>query len=470
MSSEHDDARDILELTWIAFLEEALSWESTVRGWRVSTTMRPDELRASVRARLDLTKANPLDHLFEEVRNVLRAGLTHVTHPRYFGLFNPSVRPAAVLADALASLYNAQLAVWAHGGGAIELERLALETLGERIGFGPGCHATFTTGGAEANASAVQCALATRFPKWTQSGVRDTPPARIYVSDQGHHSMLKAARMCGLGERSVWEVPTDSSLSMDAVALSRAIDSDLAGGVAPLMVVGTAGATGSGAVDPLPVLHELATAAGAWFHVDAAWGGAASLSRSLAHVLHGIERADSATWDAHKWLCVPSGAGMFFCRHPAAAATAFAITTGYMPGNSVEYEPYASTMQWTRRAIGLKVVLALGELGLDGYARLIDHQTNMAERLRVQLRARGWTIVNKTPLPVICFTNDLVRKGKPSAVSLANRIQARGHCWISPVLLKGESVLRACITSYQTRQEDLDLLISELEGCAVESA
>ena len=127
-----------LKQAWHEFLVEALDWERTVREWRVAPRTTPADLRVHLYSRFDLARGMPVDTLFLRLREELRAALTHVTHPRYFGLFNPSVRPAAVLGDALASLYNAQLAAWSHGAAAIELERLALETLGRGIGFDGG--------------------------------------------------------------------------------------------------------------------------------------------------------------------------------------------------------------------------------------------------------------------------------------------------------------------------------------------
>lgn len=457
-----------LKQAWDEFLVEALDWEAVVREWRVAPRATPADLRAHLYSRFDLSRGMPVDTLFLRVREELRAALTHVTHPRYFGLFNPSVRPAGVLGDALASLYNAQLAAWSHGAAAIELERLALETLGKGIGFSgsssSGIHASFTSGGNEANFSALQCALAQRFPQWELVGARGLPPVRVYVSELGHHSILKSARMSGLGDRSVLEIPCDARQRMDLTALQDAIETDRAEGIEPLMVVATAGTTGFGSVDPLQAIGDMAHGHGTWFHVDAAWGGAASLSKRLREVLTGIDQADSVTWDAHKWLSVPIGAGMFFCKHPAAAARAFAVETGYMPpaAGEVSGEPYAVTAQWTRRAIGLKVVMALGELGLEGYARLIDRQADLGDLLRKQLRAQGWEIVNDTPLPVVCFTNDALREGNPEPATVVERIQQRGKCWISSLPWRGEPVLRACITSYQTTELDLEVLLSEL--------
>jgi glutamate/tyrosine decarboxylase-like PLP-dependent enzyme len=230
--------------------------------------------------------------------------------------------------------------------------------------------------------------------------------------------------------------------------------------------VGTAGTTGGGVVDPLPVLADIAAGCGAWVHVDAAWGGAAALVPRLRAALDGIERADSVTWDAHKWLSVPMGAGMFFCRHPAAVRAAFDVSTSYMPSTTgVETtDPYMTTVQWSRRAIGLKVFMSLAERGRDGFAEQIDRQARMGDVLRAKLTDAGWTIVNDTPLPLICFTHDDLRSNQTSTADILETIYSRGNVWISDVVLgRKERVLRACITSFRTEEADLEYLINELE-------
>ena len=221
---------------------------------------------------------------------------------------------------------------------------------------------------------------------------------------------------------------------------------------------------------PVP-LADVAAVCGAWFHVDAAWGGMAAFVPRLRPVLAGVERADSVTWDAHKGLSVPMGAGMFFCRHPGAVARAFAITTSYMPpaGGTDTVDPYATTAQWSRRAIGLKLFLALAELGVEGYGALIDRQAQVAERIRDELRRAGWLVVNETPLPVVCFTHPEIRAGRLSTSDVLRGVYERRRVWVSDVVLGQASpagsdrVLRACVTSMWSDTTDVACLVEELE-------
>src|SRR5207248_2529547 len=191
----------------------------------------------------------------------------------------------------------------------------------------------------------------------------------IYLTREAHHSFNKIAHMTGLGRSSLRIVAADGDLQMDVADLARLVAADRARGFTPLMIVGTAGTTGAGAIDPLSRLAEFCRSANVWFHVDAAWGGAAIISPRLRQCLAGIDAADSITCDAHKWFSVPMGAGMFFCRHADAVGEAFHAQTFYMPpatpGTAVD--PYTHSVQWSRRFIGLKLFVALAERGEVGY-------------------------------------------------------------------------------------------------------
>jgi len=448
---------------WAAIGEEAEKLGAHLHELRVSRASPPADLRAEVERRFPLEAPMPLPELVHEAAALLREHAVHVIHPRYFGLFNPSVRDAAPMGDALAALYNPQLAVWSHSAAAAELERHVLRRLGAALGRA-GDAATFTTGGAEANLTAALAAMARGAPGWERGGIRAlaAPPA-VYVSAEAHHSFVKIVRIIGLGTDALREVPVDDDLRMNPDALERRIAEDRAAGLAPLLVVGTLGTTGAGVIDPLPALAEVAARAGVWFHVDAAYGGAAALVPRLLPALDGVRSADSVTWDAHKGLSVPMGAGMLFCNDAESLRRAFAVTTTYMPSAAAD-EPYAATIQWSRRAIGLKVLFALAETGLAGAGALFERQVRMGEALRARLLARGFRLLNATPLPVVCFTHRDLDAGRLGTADVVEQVVGRGRAWISEVVLNGrQRALRACITSFHTSEADLDVLLEELE-------
>jgi glutamate/tyrosine decarboxylase-like PLP-dependent enzyme len=393
----------------------------------------------------------------------------HTPHPQYFGLFNPAPTTMGIAADALVATLNPQLAAWSHSPLAVEMERHLLRSIAEKFAL-PRDRAdgVFTSGGAEANQTALLSALFHRWPEVASGGLRSLKEEPIfYVSAEGHHSFLKAARAAGLGAGSLRQIDVTEDFRLDLDSLRAAIRRDRLDGYAPFLVIATAGTTAAGVIDPLPGLASLAQEHGLWLHIDAAWGGAAALAPELRPALHGIERADSITFDAHKWLSVPMGAGIFLTRHPDILSRCFATQTAYMPkeGEGLEVtDPFAHSLQWSRRFIGLKLFLSLAVAGWDGYADAIRHQTAMGERLRRGLIKANWKIVNQTPLPLVCFSDET--NGWDAAVCqrIANGVVASGQAWISTVQLgrKKLPALRACITNYGTEARHIDALLAVL--------
>ena len=437
--------------------------ESDIASGPIVPTVTPPEIRRHLAERYDFTRPLELDDVVTDVEGMLRTWQVHVTHPRYFGLFNPSVTAASVIGDTLVAMYNPQLATWRTSPAANEIERHTLAWLAGKFGLPAETAATFTSGGAEANLSAVAVALTRRFPAYGAGGARRLPAApAIYLTAEAHHSFGKIAHLTGIGREAIRVVATDRRLKMDVADLARQVAADRRDGFAPFMVVGTAGTTGAGVIDPLPELARFCAAEDLWLHVDAAWGGAAILSPRLRGHLEGIEAADSITCDAHKWFSVPMAAGMFFCRHSAGVAETFRAETSYMPGKTAGpvVDPYTTSVQWSRRFIGLKLFVALAHHGEAGYVAMIEEQARLGDVLRASLARAGWSIVNATPLPVVCFTRD----GLDTGAFLA-ALYRRQIAWMSEVRLAGGApVLRACVTSVRTTESDVDWVVREMSG------
>jgi glutamate/tyrosine decarboxylase-like PLP-dependent enzyme len=418
------------------------------------------EIRQHLSSRYDFSQPMELNEVIADVEGMLRKWQVHVTHPRYFGLFNPSVTVASVVADLLVAMYNPQLAAWRTSPAANEIERHTLRWLTEKFGLPETAFSNFTSGGTESNLSAVVVALTRAFPKYGEEGLeRLGASPTIYLTAGAHHGFVKIAGMTGLGRQALRAVAMDRDLRMDAGDLARQVAEDRRAGRKPFMVVATAGTTAAGAIDPLRDLARFCKAEDLWLHVDAAWGGAAVISPRLRCHLDGIGEADSITCDAHKWFSVPMGAGMFFCRHGDSVAKAFESEVSFMPRKTESItDPYTSTVQWSRRFIGLKLFLALAEHGESGYIEMVEHQARMGDVLRLSLESAGWRIVNSTPLPLVCFT----REGLVTSKFLA-ALHERQIAWMSEVQLDdGEPVLRACVTSFRTTEEDIGWVVGEM--------
>ncbi len=431
-------------------------------------SVTPEEIRNYLTSRYDFKKTMALEEVIADVEQMLRVWQVQVTHPRYFGLFNPSVTLASVVADTLVAMYNHQLANWRTSPAGNEIERHTLGWLVAKFGLPVDASATFTSGGSEANLSAVVVALTHTFRDYGEKGLRHLAMApTIYLTEEAHHGYNKIAHMTGLGRRALRIVATDSHLKMDLEDLKSKVAEDRRVGCAPFMVIATAGTTAAGVIDPLPEIASFCHQEGLWFHVDAAWGGAAIISPNLRLHLSGIEAADSITCDAHKWFSVPMGAGMFFCRYPDTVAEAFRAEVSYMPRkpDGSPEDPYTTSAQWSRRFIGLKLFLALAQYGESGYIEMIEHQTRMGDVLRESLTSSGWRIVNSTPLPLVCFT----REGLDTSRFLA-LLRERQVAWMSEAQLNGTPVVRACITSFKTTEADIHWVVGEMNRLSDQEA
>lgn len=398
-----------------------------------------------------------------DVDMMLSNGTLHTNHPRHFGLYQPSVTSTGVIADALAAAYNPQLGAWWFSPAANEIEKHCLGFIAGKFGFDhDAVFSCFTTGGSESTTTAVICALTRQFSSYGNEGVAGLgAQPRIYVSEEGHDSIVKIAHQLGIGRNAVARIKTDARQRMDLEVLAGTVEADRKKGARPFLVLGTAGTTSGGVIDPLPELASFCTANDLWLHIDAAWGGGFVFSDATRHCLAGIENADSITWDPHKSLPIPTGAGFFACRHRDVVRDTFHVETTYVP-DEVEDNPdlYKYGLQWSRRFIGLKVFMTLAEFGDNVLGQMVAHQFEMGRYLRQGLTEQGWTIDNSSPLPVVCFTRPGTDRSVPE---ILDRVLTRQKCWISKVRFKnGKSALRACVSSYKTQKKDVDVLIREL--------
>ncbi len=229
------------------------------------------------------------------------------------------------------------------------------------------------------------------------------------------------------------------------------------------MIIGTAGTTGTGSIDDFHALALIAIRYKLWFHIDAAWGGAAVLNPETRQWVSGIEKADSVTFDVHKWLSVPMSSSMFITRHREILGKTFRITTDYMPKDAENLEitdAYTHSIQWSRRFIGLKLYLSMMVFGWKGYSEVIQHQVEMGNLLRSMLQENGWVVINQTPLPVVCFTDEKYKSDPSFTKRICERVIGSGEAWISLYPVNGINTIRACITNYNTSPDDVQALVS----------
>jgi glutamate/tyrosine decarboxylase-like PLP-dependent enzyme len=388
-----------------------------------------------------------------------------MTHPRYFGLFNPAPTFPAQLADRIAAAFNPQLATATTSPAAIEIEAHTVRAVASRIGLPDGSSGHFTTGGAEANYTALICALTRAHPDFATKGARAFAGDPVfYVSRESHLAWFKIAHQSGIGRDAVRLIATDGTGQISVDALDSAIAADRTGGRVPVMVVATAGTTNAGMIDPLAACAGIARTNGMWLHVDAAWGGGLIASPVLRDALAGIEAADSVTIDAHKWFATTMGCGMFLTPHPEVLAAAFRVTTSYMPPNAGGIDPYANSVQWSRRFLGLRLFMSLAAAGWAGHARHVERAVALAAMIEAGLAARGWSIANRSPLAVVCAEPPA---GSADPRAIVGRVLASGQAWVSAAEFEGRAVVRACVTHGETTPDDVAVLVAALDSARV---
>lgn len=420
---------------------------------------------SEVLAGFDFETPRPLSVLLPWVIEQLEQGIVHLTHPRYFGLFNPAPTFPSECAERIVAAFNPQLASSRTSPVAVDIEAHVIRAVAGRAGLPPDSAGHFTTGGSEANFTALTCALTRAEPRYASEGIRAFPGAPIlYVSEDAHSAWYKIAHQAGLGRAAVRLIATDPSGRMDVQALNDAVADDVARGRCPLMIVATAGTTGAGMIDPLARCAEVAVAAGAWLHVDAAWGGALVVSDRLRGMLAGIEAADSVTIDAHKWLATTMACGMFITAHANILSETFHVAptaASFMPSNIRSLDPYVTTAQWSRRFLGLRLFLSLAAAGWAGYAKHVERAVDLANLLGEELTRLGWSVVNDSSLAVLCLDPP---EGFPDAASIATTVVSSGAAWLTATRFRGRDVLRICVTNGQTLPQDVFALVDTLQG------
>jgi glutamate/tyrosine decarboxylase-like PLP-dependent enzyme len=444
------------------FLTRALS-ERAGRAARgpVMPALDKERFRAELE-RFDFASPQPLEALIDWVTTQLEHGVVHMNNPRYFGLFNPGANFPAQVADRIAGAFNPQLASSGSSPAPVAIEAHVVRAIAQRAGLPPDSGGHFTSAGSEANYTALVCALTRAAPGFAADGVRAFPGAPVmYTSRECQPAWFKIAHQAGIGRRALKLVPTDHRGELDCTALSGMMARDRAAGEVPVLVSATAGTTGGGMVDPLSRCAAIAREAGAWYHVDAAWGGAALCSARLRGALAGIELADSLTIDAHKWFATTMGCGMFITRYPAVLSEAFRVAADFMPSTVTALDPYLNTVQWSRRFMGLKLFLSLAAAGWDGYAAHVERAVEVIAIVKERLVARGWRALNDSQLAVLCVAPP---PGFPAIREVVRRVLASGRAWVAVTTFAGQEAIRICATHGEIVAPDIDALVDSLEA------
>lgn len=434
-----------------------------LRDLPVTRMERADDVMRAVEVPIPAEGMSPAE-MIEVLRPLVFEHSVYPGHPGFLAYISGGGTVPGAAADLIAAGLNANPGGWSLSAGVTEFEVTLMRWLATRFGLPEGAGGLVTSGGATSNITALKAARDAALPDARSAGIAGRPIA-FYASEESHATILEAADMIGAGSSSVRLIGTDDALRMRVDLLEDTIVADRAAGVTPVAVVGTAGTTGTGAIDPLPAIADVCRREDVWFHVDAAYGGAAVLSTPLRQLLEGIERADSITFDPHKWLSVPLAAAILLVRDPERLVDAFSLDAGYIKevrertGSGENLGGYSQA--WSRPFSALKIWASLAGHGTDAYDRRLAHDVELARYLAARVETEPSLELALDPvLPIVCFryvgsSGDLDDLNE----RLMEAIRHEGRIFPSNAMIGGRYYLRACISNFRTEAEDLDALL-----------
>ena len=397
--------------------------------------------------------SDPADtlRLLDEVGSPATMGMAG---PRFFGFVIGGSLPVTLAANWLAGAWDQNSVLYRATPGTAHLEQVALRWLLDVLGLPREATGAFVTGATVANLCALAAArhVVLKRVGWNveAQGLFGAPPITIIISEEAHPSVTKSLGVLGRGRSRVVKVPVDNQGRMRADKLPAI------GG--PTIVCLQAGNVNTGSFDPAGEICAKAHAAGAWVHVDGAFGLWAAAAPARARLCAGLAQADSWATDAHKWLNVPYDSGLAFVRDPDALQAAMAITAEYLPTQTEQRNPCDFTPELSRRARGVEVWAALRSLGRAGLAEMIERNCAQARRFADKLSAAGFEILNDVVLNQVLVSFGDAEKTK----RVISGIQDEGTCWAGITVWQGRTAMRISVSSWATTDADVDRSVAAM--------
>ena len=408
-------------------------------------------------------QSTPGDEVLADVIDRLSPGLVASSGPRYFGFVTGGTFPEAIAADWMVSAWDQNTALHVMSPAMSALETCTAGWIREALGLPDQASVGFVTGAHMANVTALAAARheMLRRARWDVEalGLQGAPPLTIIAGEEAHSSIYAAARMIGIGSKTILRVATDSQGRMRPDALEWALSAT----TGPAIVCAQAGNVNTGACDPLKEIGELTRERSAWLHIDGAFGLWAAVSPSRRAVVAGMADADSWTTDAHKWLNVPYDSGIVIVRHPAAHRAAMSQSAAYLiSAEGAERDGTDWVPEASRRARVVPLYVVLRMLGRSGLAQLVDRCSGLAVRMADRLRVvPGAHILNEVVLnQVLVRFNAATGENRTPAVIAA--VQEAGVCWCGGTSWEGQPAMRISISNWRTTDEDIDKSVASI--------
>lgn len=422
------------------------------------------ELEAELREPLP-EQPTPVDSLLDQLRRAVWPNIGNIQHPRFFAFIPSPSNFISVMADALAAGFNPFAGNWFEGSGPAQIELVTVDWLREMCGLPETAGGLFVSGGSMANLTALAAARRAMLGERNDDAV-------IYFSDQTHNSVEKALRVLGFARGQIRALPSDENFRLPVESLRRAVAEDRADGKRPFCVVANAGATNTGAVDPLDQLADLCKRENLWLHADGAYGAAAGLSERGRKLLIGIERVDSLSLDPHKWLFQPFEIGCVLARDAKLLKKSFHTMAEYLEdtkrAEEEEINYYDYGVQLTRGFRALKLWLSIKTFGAAAFREAIHRGFELAEFAENVLRQSGrWRIVTPATMGIVTFryvangcseieVNEIHRR-------MVEMMAEDGFAFANSTTLRGQTVMRLCTINPRTTEDDVRATIRRLE-------
>jgi aromatic-L-amino-acid/L-tryptophan decarboxylase len=411
------------------------------------------------------------ERILEQLATDVLPFISNNDHPGYFAYVPGAGTWPGALGDLIASACNLEVSSWVQAAGPSQVELTVLGWFKQWIGYPEQAAGVLVSGGSAANLTALACAREALLGAMSDQVV-------AYLSNQAHSSMARAARVLGFRPNQVRVLPVDDGYRMRPEALAAALAADLRAGRRPLFVAANAGATSTGAIDPLPELAALCRERGVWFHVDAAYGGFAVLTERGRRWLAGLELADSVTLDPHKWLYQPFECGCLLVRAGQRLHEAFRIQPDYLKDTeAAELEVNFSdlSVQLTRMSRALKLWLSLRYFGVEAFRAAIDRSIDLARFAQARIEASDrLELLTPARLGVVCFRRHPEGMDEDGLERLNQRLAeglaASGQGLVSSTRLRDRFVLRMCVLNHTSRAQDVERVLDWFEQAPAPAA
>jgi aromatic-L-amino-acid/L-tryptophan decarboxylase len=404
----------------------------------------------------------PYDALIADFESKILPGITHWNHPSFFAYFSITGSQAGILGELLTAALNANGMLWKTSPSLTELETLTLRWLRDSLGLPNNLFGIINDTASINSFLALAAARENLGLNIRAEGMtgRALPQLRVYCSEHAHSSIEKGALALGLGARGVVKIESDDGFRMRADALERAIARDREAGAVPCAIVATTGTTSIASVDPVRAIGAIAQREGAWLHVDAAYGGSATICPEFRWLWDGIEYADSIVVNPHKWLFTPIDCSVLYTRKPEVLRETFSLVPEYLKTTDsaeINYMDYG--LQLGRRFRALKLWFVLEHYGIERLQAVIRQHVDFAGRLADALRARPGVEVLTQAFSVVVFR---LTGGDEATMAAMERMNATGRLFVSHTKLHGRYAIRVAIgngaTEWRHVAQILDLL------------